>query len=94
MDYAFPFRNLHLYNGTVGVYIVVILTGIVFLIQGLVLIYGAHERWYESRQLTWRRWLFPHFLLRLGRTSSLVYGYLFGLWFVCIGISLLKALSK
>jgi|HubBroStandDraft_5_1064220.scaffolds.fasta_scaffold293790_2 hypothetical protein len=94
MHYAFPFRDLDLHNGTTGVYFVVILSGTIFLIQGAVLIYGAHEGSYEGRQLTWRRWLFPYFLVRFGRTGALVYGYFFGIWFICIGLSALRTLTR
>jgi hypothetical protein len=89
-----PFSDLHLHNGTLEVYVVVILAAANFLAGGIVLIYGAHKRWYEGRELTWRRWLFPAFLVRLGRPSAMVYGYFFGVWFLCVGLSMLRALTR
>ncbi len=94
MQWLSPFGDLHLHNGTLEVYVVTILTGASFLAGGIILVYGAHKRWYEGRELTWRRWFFPVFLVRLGRWSAMVYGYFFGVWFLLTGLSMLRALTR
>jgi len=89
-----PFSHFHLYNGTLAVYVVTITSACAFLIQGSILIYGAHKGWYEGRELTLKRWLFPWFLARLGRGPALVYGYVFGVWCILIGSGFLWALTR
>lgn len=94
MERLGPFGHLHLHNGTLWVYVNVILGAAIFLAMGIILIYGVHKRWYEGRRLTWRRWLFPAFLVHLGRPATIVYAYLFGVWFIWAGLSMLGALTR
>ncbi len=94
MEWLPLFGDFHLHNGTLQVYVLTISGGVSFLVSGIILIYGAHKRWYEGRELTWRRWLFPAFLVRLGRWSAMVYGYFFGVYFLLFGLSMLRALTR
>lgn len=92
--FLLPFSNLHLHEATPGVYIVVITSAGAFLIEGFMLIYGAHKGWYEGRELTLKRWPFPSFLARLGRWPALMYSYAFGAMCIWIASGFLWALTR